>query len=136
MSGTPGDLFEIVEAEVGGRPMRVFAHTPPSLRVLWELSAGHGDADYLVYEGRRYTYADAHRIVGSVGAHLAGLGVAPGDRVAIAMRNLPEWALAFWAIVGMGAVAVPLNAWWSGPELAYGLTDSGARVLFADGERL
>jgi long-chain acyl-CoA synthetase len=136
MSTTPGDLFEIVEAEVRGRPMRVFANTPPSLRMLWELSAGHGDATYLVYEGRRYSYADAHRIVGSVGAHLARLGVAPGDRVAIAMRNLPEWPMAFWAIVGMGAVAVPLNAWWSGPELAYGLADSGARALFADDERL
>jgi long-chain acyl-CoA synthetase len=136
MSGSTGDMFEIVDAEVRGRPMRVFAATPPSLRALWELSAGHGDATYLVYEGRRYTYADAHRIVGSVGAHLAGLGVKPGDRVAIAMRNLPEWPMAFWAIVGMGAVAVPLNAWWTGPELAYGLTDSGARVLFADRERL
>jgi long-chain acyl-CoA synthetase len=136
MSGTTGDLFEIVEAEVRGRPMRVFANTPPSLRVLWDLSAGHGDAAYLVYEGRRTTYTDAHRIVGSVGAQLARLGVGKGDRVAIAMRNLTEWPLAFWAIVGMGAVAVPLNAWWTGPELAYALADSGARVLFADQERL
>ena len=55
-------------------------------------SAAHGDATYLVYEGRRYTYADAHRIVGSVGAELARLGVAWAT-AAIAMRNSPEWPL-------------------------------------------
>ena len=55
--------------------------------------------------------------------------------VAIAMRNYPEWAFAFWATIAIGAVAVPLNAWWTGPELAYGLSDSGSVVLFADEER-
>ena len=54
---------------------------------------------------------------------------APGDRVAIAMRNYPEWVVAFWAATCAGAVVVPLNAWWTGPELAYGLTDSGSVVL-------
>ncbi len=52
------------------------------------------------------------------------------------MRNYPEWVLSFWATVSIGAVAVPLNAWWTGPELAYGLSDSGAKLLVADGERL
>src|SRR5439155_208564 len=62
-------------------------------------------------------------------------GVQKGDRVAIAMRNFPEWVLAFWAAAVAGAVVVPLNAWWTGEELAYGLTDSGAKLLFADAER-
>ena len=66
---------------------------------------------------------------------LAAAGIGPGDRVALAMRNLPEWPVAFFAIVSLGAVAVPLNAWWTGAELAYGLADSGARLLIADGER-
>jgi long-chain acyl-CoA synthetase len=61
--------------------------------------------------------------------------VAKGDRVAIAMRNYPEWVMAFWACQALGAVAVPLNAWWTGPELAYALRDSGAKVLVTDGER-
>jgi acyl-CoA synthetase (AMP-forming)/AMP-acid ligase II len=52
------------------------------------------------------------------------------------MRNYPEWALAFWAAAAVGAVVVPLNAWLTGPELAYALADSGSVVLFADGERL
>ena len=62
-------------------------------------------------------------------------GIAKGDRVAIAMRNLPEWVIAFWASISVGAVVVPLNAWWTGPELAYGLSDSGSCLLFVDEER-
>ncbi len=129
-------MFDIVETEVGGRPMRVFRDAPPSLRTIWDLSAVHGDATYLVYEDRRHTFAEAHEVVAALAGHLLGLGVAKGDRVAIAMRNLPEWPLAFWAATSIGAVVVPLNAWWTGPELAYGLADSGARVLVADEERV
>ena len=62
--------------------------------------------------------------------------VAKGDRVAIAMRNFPEWIIAFWATTAIGAIAVPLNAWWTGEELVYGLADSGAEVLVADRDRL
>ncbi|HLM64569.1 MAG TPA: AMP-binding protein [Acidimicrobiales bacterium] len=132
-----GDLFAIEEREVDGRPLRVFTNAPPSLRTIWQLSAGHGDATYLVYEGERTSYAEAHTQVAALAHHLAGsLRVTKGDRVAIAMRNYPEWVVAFWAAAAVGAVVVPLNAWWTGPELAYGLTDSGAKVLVADGERL
>jgi acyl-CoA synthetase (AMP-forming)/AMP-acid ligase II len=132
-----GELFEIVEADVDGTPLRVFKNAPPSLTAIWEASAGHGDATYLVYEDERYTYAGTRELVDVLAGHLAGtFGVAPGDKVAIAMRNYPEWVLAFWAAARVGAVAVPLNAWWTGPELGYGLADSGAKVLVADGERL
>src|SRR5687768_10123470 len=58
-----GDPFEIVEEVVGGRPMRVFRDAPPSPRAIWEASAAHGDAAYLVYEDTRYTYAQAHGAV-------------------------------------------------------------------------
>jgi acyl-CoA synthetase (AMP-forming)/AMP-acid ligase II len=133
----PGEPFEIVEHDVGGTRLRVFANAPPSLRSLWEQSAAHGPADYLVFEGDRYTFDRAHAVVSTLAWRLRdGFDLAPGDRVAIAMRNFPEWALCFWAATCVGAVVVPLNAWWTGPELAYGLTDSGAKVLFADGERL
>ena len=103
---------------------------------IWELSAVHGEATYLVYEQERYSFARAHEIVSSLAMHLVDLGIVKGDRVALAMRNLPEWVLSFWAAASVGAVVVPLNVWWTGPELAYGLADSGARVLFADGERV
>jgi len=131
------EMFEVGRATSRGTTTRVFTNTPPSLRAVWELSAAHGDAPYLVFGEDRWTFADAHTAVGRLARHLAGdLGVAKGDRVAIAMRNYPEWAVTLWAATSVGAVVVPLNAWWTGPELAYGLGQSGATVLVADGERL
>jgi long-chain acyl-CoA synthetase len=62
--------------------------------------------------------------------------VRPGDRVSIAMRNYPEWVVAFWSAAAAGAVIVPLNSWWTGTELAYGLEDSGTKVAVVDGDRL
>ncbi len=129
------DPFEIVEVDVRGTPTRVFKNAPPSLRAVWLASAAHGDKPFLVYEDERYSFAEAHRIVNALAQRLCTYGVLPGDRVAIAMRNYPEWALAFWAIIAVGGVAVPLNAWWTGPELAFGLSDSGSVALFADEER-
>src|ERR1019366_7591547 len=64
------------------------------------------------------------------------LGVRKGDRVAIAMRNYPEFVMSFWGAALLGAIVVPLNSWWTGPELAYALADAGVRVAFMDDERL
>ncbi|HYG26501.1 MAG TPA: class I adenylate-forming enzyme family protein, partial [Caulobacteraceae bacterium] len=62
--------------------------------------------------------------------------VGPGDRVAIAMRNYPEWVVAFLAAMKLGAVAVAMNAWWTPRELAAALADAAPKVIFADSERL
>ncbi len=130
-----GPLFEIETVDVRGVPTKVFKHAPPSLRAVWEGSALHADKDYLVYEDERITFAEAHRQVRALANWMRDDGVQQGDRVAIATRNEPEWVVAFWAAQVLGATVVPLNAWWTGPELAYGLQDSGAVVLFADSER-
>ena len=133
----PGSMFEMAVEDVLGVPTKVFRHAPPTALAIWEMTAAHGDKPFLVYEDERYSFAEARRIVAGLASRLAeSYEIRPGDRVAIAMRNYPEWALAFWAAVLAGAVVVPLNAWWTGPELAYGLSDSGSVVLFADDERL
>jgi acyl-CoA synthetase (AMP-forming)/AMP-acid ligase II len=132
----PGAPFEISEESVRGAKVRVFANAPRSLRALFALSAAHAERCALVYDGERWSYAELHERVARLAAVLAGeAGVARGDRIAIAMRNYPEWSLAFWAVQCLGAVAVPLNAWWSGPELVYALQHSGARAAILDGER-
>lgn len=130
-----GDQFEIETVDVRGVPTKVFVHAPNSLRDIWGMSAPHGDNDYLVYGDDRITFAEAHAQAGAVAAWLHHAGVHARDRVAIATRNVPEWAIAFWASQLLGATVVPLNAWWSGPELAYGLQDSGAVALVVDAER-
>lgn len=134
---TVADPFEVTTIEVRGVPTKVFVGAPPSMRAVWEASAVHADRTYLVYDDERIDFATAHRTVAVLADRLAReYGVRQGDRVAIAMRNYPEWAFAAWAAFSVGAVLVPLNAWWTGPELHYGLQHSGSAVLFADDERL
>ncbi len=132
----PGGQFEIVEVDVRGQRIRAYKNAPASLRDLWLLSAGHGDADYLVYDDDRITFTEAHRQVAQVANWLVAHGVQPGDRVAVAMRNYPEWMLSYWACVSIGVACVGMNAWWTGPELVYGVTDSDPSVIIADVERL
>jgi long-chain acyl-CoA synthetase len=131
-----GSPFEITEVEVRGHPIRTYAAAPPSLRELWLASAAHGDRDYLVFNDERISYAEAHRRVASIANWLIDQGVGPDDRVAIAMRNYPEWLLAYWATVSIGAAVVGVNAWWVGPELVYGMNDATPRIFIADEERL
>src|ERR1700686_2139508 len=127
----PGQMFEMEDVEIRGVPTRVWKNCPASLRAVLELSRGHGDRDYMVYEDERTTYEENFRIAATIARELHDrFGVEHGDRVAIAMRNLPEWAMAFWGAAVAGSVVVPLNAWWTSPELRYGLSDSGTAVAF------
>jgi len=132
----PGQMFEMEERDIRGVPTRTWLHAPPSLRVVLDLSLAHGDADFLVYEDERTTFAEHYRIACTLAHRLRDeFGIEQGDRVTIAMRNLPEWVMAFWATTLAGAIVVPLNAWWSAEELRYGLEDSGSKVAFVDQER-
>ncbi len=133
----PGQRFETTTATVDGVEMTVFRHGPSSLRDIVMSWPARGEALFLVYEDERRTFAEVADEVAALGAALVGrYGVRPGDRVAIAMRNLPEWVIAFAAITAVGAVSVSLNGWWTADELAFGLEDSGSSVLLADAERV
>ena len=132
----PGAEFEVRCATINGIQMPVFVNALPSLREALANTEAFGDATFLVFEGERYTYAEHFALAAGLGRHFVdAYGVRKGDRVVIAARNYPEWAVAFWATVSIGAVAVPLNAWWTASELAYAISDSRASVLFADTER-
>lgn len=133
----PGAQFAMTDIEVRGVPMRVYEAAPPSMRFVWELAAGYADRDYLVYEDERLTYAQSDAAVKALAHHLRDVhGIGSGDRVAVAMRNYPEWVLSYWAIVSLGAACVGMNAWWTTDEMRYGLSDSAPKVLIADDERL
>jgi acyl-CoA synthetase (AMP-forming)/AMP-acid ligase II len=132
-----GSGFAMSEIEVRGAPMRVYNSAPPHMRAVWELAQFHGDKTYVVFEDESYTYAEIGAQVRAL-AHLLRdtHGVGPGDRVAVAMRNYPEWVVAYWATVSIGAAVVGVNAWWTTQELAFGLGDSRPKVLIVDDERL
>ena len=132
----PGAPFEIATIEVRGNPCRIYKNAPPNIRLLWLSTAAYGDRDYIVYQDERLTYSEAHARVNAIAAWLSAMGVRSGDRVAIAMRNYPEWLLIYWACVASGIAAVGMNAWWVAEEMAYALKDSEPKVLFGDAERL
>ena len=132
----PGMPFEMEQAEIRGVATRVWKNAMPSLAALARHGRTHGDATFLIYEDERVSFDGWFRAAALLSAHLQAQGVGKGDRVALAMRNLPEWPVAFFAITALGAICVPLNAWWTGPELSYGLSNSGAKVLICDPERL
>ena len=131
-----GGPFELETVEVGGIPLKSYKAAPASLREVWLGSAVHADKDYLVYEGERWTFTEAHKEVAAAAAWLAEQGVGPGDHVAIAMRNYPEWMLAYWATISAGATVVGMNAWWLSDEIAYAVEDASPKVMIVDSERL
>ena len=133
----PGAAYAWSEVEIDGLALRAFDRAPASMRDVWLSAAARGDAPYVIYADERYSYADFDLRVRALARALRDdHGVRPGDRVALALRNYPEWIAGYWATLSLGATVVGLNAWSTGPELEFGLSDSGARVLICDDERL
>jgi acyl-CoA synthetase (AMP-forming)/AMP-acid ligase II len=132
----PGRPYEMTTVAVDGTELRVFAHAPENLCELYRSGLEFADRDFFVYQGARYSYRAGWELAAQVANQLRARGVQPGDRVGIALRNYPEWIWAFMGITSAGAIAVAMNAWWSGEELAYGIEDSGLDLLFVDRERL
>ncbi|MEZ5560484.1 MAG: class I adenylate-forming enzyme family protein [Pseudomonadales bacterium] len=132
----PGGAYELTDAVVDGVSLRVFRNAPANLRELYRCGLEFAERDCYVYEDERYSYAEVWRLAARTANALRAAGVQPGDRVGIALRNYPEWVFAFMGITAIGAVAVAMNAWWSGDELRYGVEDSGLGWLFVDQERL
>ena len=131
----PGAPFETEAITVGGTPRRVWKNGPKTLVEVFLAARAHGERTFLVYEDERASYAAFAKASIMLAHDLVARGVAKGDHVAIVMRNLPEWPVALFASLLAGAIAVPLNAWWTGDELEFGLTDCGASVAIVDAER-
>jgi long-chain acyl-CoA synthetase len=131
-----GQMFQTDEVDIRDVPTRIWKNCPATLGDVLNLSRIHGDSTFIVFENERLSYEQHFRAAARL-AHLLRdrFAVTNGDRVAIAMRNYPEWSVAFWAATAAGAVVVPLNAWWTGEELHYGLADSGSTILFCDQQR-
>jgi long-chain acyl-CoA synthetase len=132
----PGAALELETTTIRGVPTLCWKTLPQTVPQVLEHLKSFAERDYIVYEGERLTYAQTFERIHALASHLQEVcDVKKGDRVALAMRNYPEWILSFWASLSIGAIIVPLNAWWKGQELAYGLRDSGSRVLLCDAER-
>ena len=118
----PGSPFELVEEEVLGERVRVFANRARSLRDILLRAREFSEAEYLVFRDgdseRRYTFGEHEALVARASAAFADrYGIGHGDRVAIVAANCPEWIISFWATVSLGAICVGLNGWWTEDEI-------------------
>jgi len=130
-------LFAVGEAEIRGARYKIFKNAPPSLVGLFLYGTQHGDKDFIVYDETRLSYRETFSQSCRLAKTLAeDFGVKKGSRVAIAMRNYPEWCISYMAIISLGAVAVPLNAWWKSEEFRFSLEDCQAKLIIVDGKRL
>jgi acyl-CoA synthetase (AMP-forming)/AMP-acid ligase II len=132
----PGGEFELAVEDVRGVPLPVFVRRRAALRDWLIDSASFGDTEYLVQGDRRLTFAQHLAAVGSLADILAHeYSVREGDRVAILAANSPDWVVAFWATISLGAVVVASNAWWMAREAEYSLQRARPSVVIADGKR-
>jgi long-chain acyl-CoA synthetase len=133
----PGAPFAMEEVEILGRRVRSYIHMPQDLRTVFDNSRAFGQRDLLRFEDERLSFEAHWRAANAFGRALTDeFSIGKGDRVAIAMRNFPEWSICAWGVLAVGAILVPLNAWETAPVLAQLLDDCGAKLVVVDEERL
>ena len=133
----PGAPFELVDVALPDGPAKAYRHAPATLAALIEAARVHGPKPFMAYAGEHWTYERFFAAVDALAGRLqAEARLQPGDRVAIAMRNRPEWAVAFAAIVLAGGVPAPVNSFGLRDELRGALAEVSPKVLFCDDERL
>ncbi len=129
--------FAVEQADIHGVQHQVFSNAPQNLREMFSVCQEHGDLPFLVCGEERLSFAETYAQAAKLAHALhTELGVHKGDRVALVMRNYPEWAISYMALTSIGAICVSLNGWWQSEEMQYGLEHSGASLLIADEGRL
>ena len=128
----PGAPYELAgDADSG----RYYAQAPANLVEALSVARQHGDREFLIYQDERRSFNDLMNEADALAAALQAHGIVKGDRVALAMRNYPEWMAAFIAVTTIGAVIVPVNSWGQPADIAYTVEDAGARVAICDQQR-
>lgn len=112
-----------------------YVNAPSTVREVVAPAREHGDREFLIYEGERRSFNQVMDEADEIAAALQAHGVVPGDRVAIAMRNYPEWMALFLAIIDIGAIAVPVNSWGKPADIVYTIVDAQAKMAFCDQAR-
>ena len=132
-----GQMFELNDVDINGYPYRNYASMPQNLNAYYQFMLMHADKEFAVYQDERYTFEQGLQHANEFAAALVDrYAIKKGDRVAILSRNNPQWMMAFMAITSIGAVAVPMNGWWTTEELDYGFEDSGCKLVVADRSRI
>jgi acyl-CoA synthetase (AMP-forming)/AMP-acid ligase II len=133
----PGAPFEVVTEKVLGQDVEVFVRRPYTLADVLDAAAARGDAEcYVFSDGRRVTFSDLGKRATAVAELLHDrYGLVPGDRLAIAAANCPEWIAAFWAATCSGLVVVAMNGWWTGSEMRNAVDLAEPSLVLLDEKR-
>ena len=127
--------YELVEVEVRGHMCRAFKQAPDTLRALYETA--RSEVEFFIYLDERLDFETSWQKACTLANHMVeDYGIEKGDRVAISMRNYPEWALSFMAITSIGGIACALNSLWQADEIDYALQDAQPKLLIVDEDRL
>ncbi len=127
-----GAPYELAGDDESGR---YYLNAPTLLHEALGEARHHGDREFLIYEGERRSFKQLFDEADAIAVALQARGIGKGDRVALAMRNYPEWLAAYIGVVTIGAVVVPVNSWGQPAEVAYILEDCDARLAFCDQQR-
>ena len=132
----PGAPLAIHSEVIDGQEFEVFSNAPTNLSGLYDLAQQEADKTFFVYLEERHTFQEVYSMARRLARVLIErYKMKRSDRIAICARNSPEWCLAYMAVTLLGAVVVPMNSWWRGAELEYGLQDSGSKLIFIDQAR-
>jgi acyl-CoA synthetase (AMP-forming)/AMP-acid ligase II len=135
LTGPEGE-YPVAQQMIDGIEYPVFTTAAPNLPALFQICLQHGDLDFVVCGDDRFSFSETYFGACRVAHLLKARGITKGDRVAVAMRNRPEWIISYMGALMAGAIVVPMNSWWTGPELDFGLQDCGAKLVFLDRSRL
>jgi acyl-CoA synthetase (AMP-forming)/AMP-acid ligase II len=131
-----GRDFELIQHSIDNVEYTVYKNAPKTLQEVYFAAAAHGESEFIIYQGERWTFNTFFLQAWSLADALTTKHhIAPGDRVGIAMRNYPEWISAFVAITSIGALAVPINSWGTERDLLFAARDSECKTVFCDQQR-
>ncbi|GLK51069.1 class I adenylate-forming enzyme family protein [Maricaulis virginensis] len=131
------EVLNVGEAEILGVRQPAYVNAPGDLRFLLMKAMEHAEKEGVIFEDQRWTFGElVGRSVAFANALIQRHGVTPGTRIALAMRNSPEWMAAFLGVIAAGGVVVPLNGWWTSEEMGFGLSDCGAKIVIAGARQI
>ena len=132
----PGAPFELYEETHNGIVYKLYKNAPATVRESLAVGRNHGEASFVQYQDESWNFNQFFQGVDAIAYQLIHkYKINKGDRVAIAMRNYPEWMMAYTAAISLGAVAVPINSWGQRDDLLYALEDCNASIVFCDQQR-
>jgi long-chain acyl-CoA synthetase len=112
-----------------GVPQHIDYPPVPLFYFLEEAAKKYPNAPCTIFKGAKISYREMNELTDRLAAGLASLGVKKGDRVGIFMPNTPQFVLAYFAILKIGAVVVATNPLYSSREIEHQVNDAGIEVM-------